>query len=63
MDEDGSGEVDFDEFKIWWESQKGKKSKWAAALNDRWEGALKIIQVSTAALGQRARPPALRSWQ
>ena len=44
MDEDGSGEVDFEEFKVWWAGQKEKKSKWAAALNDRWSGALKRIQ-------------------
>ena len=44
MDEDGSGEVDFEEFKVWCAGMREKKGKFAAALNDRWSGALKRIQ-------------------
>ena len=44
MDEDGSGEVDFEEFAEWWPQQEAKNSALVAAMNDRWSGALKRAQ-------------------
>ena len=44
MDEDGSGEVDFDEFSSWWPKQQGKNSKLVAAMNDRWSAALDRVK-------------------
>ena len=39
MDEDGSGEVDLEEFAEWWPQQEAKNSALAAAVDDRWSGA------------------------
>ena len=44
VDEDGSGEVDFEEFAEWWPQQEAKNSALVAAMNDRWSGALKRAQ-------------------
>eukprot|EP01047_Picozoa_sp_COSAG01_P015717 COSAG01_NODE_791_length_13556_cov_214.163930_5_plen_190_part_00 len=40
MDEDGSGEVDFEEFCAWWPKQAGKNSKLVAAMSDRYQAAM-----------------------
>ena len=50
MDADGSGEVDFDEFKGWWGGQKGKKSKWAAALDAARQQRIQAMQLKVGRL-------------
>jgi hypothetical protein len=35
MDEDGSGEVDFEEFAAWWAKNKNSKGRWVGMVKDR----------------------------
>ena len=48
MDEDGSGEVDIDEFLMWWQESRTKPSKLALAVQNRWSSeALELLRKAT----------------
>lgn len=48
MDEDGSGEVDIEEFLLWWQDSRTKPSKLALAVQHRWSSeALELLRKAT----------------
>jgi hypothetical protein len=55
MDEDGSGEVDFEEFLEWWRSERGNAdSPWAGLFADVLDGSDQMVKMKLAVESQRA---------
>jgi hypothetical protein len=46
MDEDGSGEVDFEEFLVWWRAERGNASSpWAGLFGDVLDGSNRMVKL------------------
>ena len=46
MDEDGSGEVDFEEFLVWWRVERGKEnSSWSGIFGDVLDGSNEMVKL------------------
>ncbi len=55
MDEDGSGEVDFEEFLEWWRSERGNaNSPWAGLFADVLDGSDQMVKMKLAVESQQA---------